>query len=113
MNASAKHGQRKMTLCSFDVINASRPDIKLFNELLVQYRHGRQQVLRQVVPDNMAVVAKEEIKAESSYDVPLQPEPPYWMFEYVSKYSVRNDYEDRFRKYERELKVPFYLLFYP
>src|SRR5439155_24938725 len=74
---------------------------------------GRKQVLQQVVPDNMAVVCKEEIKAENSYDVPLQPERPYWMFEYVSKYSQRKDYEDSFHKYERELKVPYYLLFYP
>jgi len=61
----------------------------------------------------MAVVCREEIKAENSYDVPLQPERPYWMFEYVSKYSQRKDYEDSFHKYERELKVPYYLLFYP
>src|SRR5262249_48028883 len=25
----------------------------------------------------------------------------------------RKDYEDNFRKYERELKVPYYLVFYP
>jgi hypothetical protein len=33
--------------------------------------------------------------------------------EYVSKESQRKDYEDSFKKYERELKVPYYLLFYP
>ena len=35
------------------------------------------------------------------------------MLEYVSKYNKRKDYEDNMQKYERELKVPFYLLFYP
>jgi len=30
------------------------------------------------------------------------------MFEYVSKHSLRKDYEDSFHKYERELKVPYY-----
>jgi hypothetical protein len=33
--------------------------------------------------------------------------------EYVSKSSQRKDYEDNFDKYERELKVPYFLLFYP
>lgn len=113
MEATPQARQRKITLCSFDVIHESRPDIQLFNELLVQYRLGRKQVLRQVVPDNMAVVCRDEIKAETSYDVPLQPEPPYWTFEYVSKNSQRKDYEGSFHKYERELKVPYYLLFYP
>src|SRR5262245_62325546 len=28
-------------------------------------------------------------------------------------YNKRKDYEDNMQKYERELKVPFYLLFYP
>jgi hypothetical protein len=35
------------------------------------------------------------------------------MLEYVSKYNQRKDYEDNMQKYERELKVPYYLLFYP
>src|SRR5262249_23491721 len=35
------------------------------------------------------------------------------VLEYVSKNNKRKDYEDNFRKYERELKVPYYLLFYP
>src|SRR5437588_8874487 len=38
MEATPQARQRKITLCSFDVINAGRPDIQLFNELLVQYR---------------------------------------------------------------------------
>lgn len=35
------------------------------------------------------------------------------MLEYVSKYNKRKDYEDNMQKYERESKVPYYLLFYP
>ena len=35
------------------------------------------------------------------------------MLEYVSKYNKRKDYEDNMQKYEKELKVPYYLLFYP
>src|SRR5262249_8770648 len=33
--------------------------------------------------------------------------------EYVSAESYRKDYRESFRKYERELKVPYCLLFYP
>jgi hypothetical protein len=35
------------------------------------------------------------------------------VMEYVSKSSKRKDYEDNMVKYEHELKVLFYLLFYP
>ena len=34
------------------------------------------------------------------------------MLEYVSKGSKRKDYEENHRKYERELRVPYYLVFY-
>lgn len=33
--------------------------------------------------------------------------------EYVSPSNARKDYEANFLKYEQELKVPYYLLFYP
>lgn len=33
--------------------------------------------------------------------------------EYVSPSNYRKDYVDSFRKYERELKVPYYLIFNP
>jgi flagellar biosynthesis GTPase FlhF len=68
----------------------------------------------QVVPDNMVVLHAEPIQAEGSFDVPLQePIKPFWMLEYVSRNTRRKDYEDSFQKYERDLKVPYYLLFYP
>jgi hypothetical protein len=35
------------------------------------------------------------------------------VLEYVSKYSERKDYEENHKRYERELKVPYYLVFYP
>src|SRR5262249_18372222 len=38
---------------------------------------------------------------------------PYWVLEYVSKNNKRKDYEDNFDKYEQELRVPYYLVFYP
>lgn len=43
----------------------------------------------------------------------MQPVGPFWTLDYVSKHSERKDYQESFRKYERELKVPYYLVFYP
>jgi Uma2 family endonuclease len=113
MEATAQATQRKITLESLDLVTARRPEVRVFNELLVQYpRRGRRK-LGQVVPDNMVVLTTEPIRAGSSYNVPLEPAPPFWVLEYVSKGHERKDYEDSFRKYERELKVPYYLIFYP
>jgi Putative restriction endonuclease len=113
MEATAQATQRKITLASFELVHARRSDVQMFNELLVQYpRRGQRQPV-QVVPDNMAIVWPKPIDADGSYDIPLQPARPFWMFEYVSKHSQRKDYEDNFHKYERELKVPYYLVFYP
>lgn len=113
MEATAQGTQRKITLESLDLLHAERPEVQAFNELLVQYPYGRGNRIRQVVPDNMVVIHEQPIQAEGSYDLPLQPVGPFWVLEYVSKNSQRKDYEDSFRKYERELKVPYYLLFYP
>ncbi|MGH7174045.1 MAG: Uma2 family endonuclease [Gemmataceae bacterium] len=112
MEAAAQGHQRKITLESFDLVHARRPDVQIFNELLVQYPRRGQRKLGQVVPDNMVVIWSEPIRVSGSYDLPLQPVGPFWMLEYVSKYNKRKDYEDNMRKYERDLNVPYYLLFY-
>jgi Uma2 family endonuclease len=113
MEATPQATQRKITLESLDLVHARRPEVQLFNELLVQYPRPRQKKPGQVVPDNMVVVHAEPIKAEGSYDVPLQPAPPFWVLEYVSKNNQRKDYDDNMYKYEHELKVPYYLIFFP
>jgi Uma2 family endonuclease len=113
MEATAQGRQREITMESLALVQAERPEVQYFNELLVQYPHGRAQKIRQVVPDNMVVIHDEPIRADGSFDTPLQPVAPFWVLEYVSKHNRRKDYEDSFRKYERELKVPYYLLFYP
>jgi Uma2 family endonuclease len=113
MEATAQATQRKITLESLDLLHLRRPDVRVFSELLVQYpRRGRRKP-GQVVPDNMVVLTTERIRAQTSYNVPLEPAGPFWVLEYVSKGNRRKDYEDSFRKYERELKVPYYLVFYP
>lgn len=114
MEAMSQATQRKITLESLDLIHARRPDVQVFNELLVQYRRRGQMDIVQVVPDNMIVIHPEPVKAEGSFDVPLQhPIKPFWTLEYVSRSNRRKDYEDSFKKYERDLKVPYYLMFYP
>jgi Uma2 family endonuclease len=113
MESTPQATQRKITLESLDLVNARRPDVQVFNELLVQYPLPRKKRPGQVVPDNMVVIHPEPIKAEGSYDVPLQPIGPFWVLEYVSKGNRRKDYDDNMRKYEHELKVPYYMLFVP
>jgi Uma2 family endonuclease len=113
MEATPQATQRAITLASLALVHARRPEVQVFNELLIQYRRrGSREILR-VVPDNMVVLWEEPIQAVGSYDLPLQPTKPYWVLEYVSKGSERKDYEDSHAKYEHDLKVPFFLLFYP
>lgn len=113
MESTPQATQRKITLESFDLVQARRPDVHVFNELLVQYPRPRHHRPGQVVPDNMVVLSEKRIKAISNYAVELEPARPFWMFEYVSKTNARKDYVKSFRKYEQELKVPYYLVFYP
>jgi Uma2 family endonuclease len=113
MEATAQATQRKITLESLDLLRARRPEVQVFNELLVQYPKPRRRKPGQVVPDNMVVLSAQQIRADTSFNVPLEPAPPFWTLEYVSKHNKRKDYEDSFRKYERDLKVPYYLVFYP
>lgn len=113
MEATAQSRQRAITLASLALVHARRPEVQFFNELLVQYRIRGKRRPGQVVPDNMVVVCDQPIVADGSYDVPLQPVGPYWVLEYVSKSNSRKDYEDDFVHYEKALKVPYYLLFYP
>jgi Uma2 family endonuclease len=111
MEATPQATQREITLESLTLVRAQRSDFHLFNELLVQYPLPRRKQPGQVVPDNMVVLHNGPIKAEGSYDVPLQPAPPFWVLEYLSKNNRRKDYDDNMRRYEHELKVPYYLLF--
>jgi Uma2 family endonuclease len=113
MEATPHAKQREITLESLALVKAARSDVHVFNELLVQYPLPRRKRPGQVVPDNMVVLYDGVLKVEGSYDTPLQPAAPFWMLEYVSKGSKRKDYDDNMRKYEHELKVPYYLLFYP
>ncbi len=104
MEATSQATQRKITVESLDLVHARRPDVQVFNELLVQYELPGQDKPGQVVPDNMIVVHSEPIKADGSYNVPLQPKKPFCVLEYVSKSTSRKDYEENMQKYEHELR---------
>jgi Uma2 family endonuclease len=113
MEATSQGRQREITLESLALVTARRADVQVFNELLVQYPRPGQRKPGQVVPDNMVVVCKEPILAEGSFNLPEEPARPFWVLEYVSERSEGKDYEDSFHKYERELKVPYCLMFHP
>jgi Uma2 family endonuclease len=113
MEATSQATQRTITLESLDLLRVHRPDVQAFNELLVQYPVAGQHKPGQVVPDNMVVLCAQPIQALSSYNLPLEPARPFWVLEYVSKHNKRKDYEESFDKYEKDLKVPYYLVFYP
>lgn len=112
MEGTSQARQRLFTTTAFEQIHALRPDVQAFNELLVQYDHGRPPRRRGVVPDNMVCVHGRELIADGSFDVPFQPVKPLLVMEYVSPGNERKDYEASYEKYEKELKVPYYLVFY-
>jgi Uma2 family endonuclease len=113
MEATDQANQRQITLESLAVLKVHRPEVQVFNELLVQYPRPGERKPGQVVPDNMVVLSREPVRARSSFNLPLEKAKPFWVLEYVSKSNRRKDYDDNFDKYEKELKVPCFLLFYP
>lgn len=113
MEATPQSTQRKITLESFDLIHAARPEVQCFNELLIQYPRGKRQKLGKVVPDNFVLIHSKPIEALTSFSTQVQPVGPLLVLEYVSKHSERKDYDNNYEKYEEELKVPYYLIFYP
>jgi Uma2 family endonuclease len=113
MEAIGQSTQREITLESLALVRARRPDFHVFKELLVQYERPGERKPGQVCPDNMVVLSKKPIHASTSYNLPLEPARPFWVLEYVSKSNKRKDYDDNVDKYEKELQVPYYLIFYP
>src|SRR5690606_35518748 len=80
MESTAQATQREITLESLALVRAQRPDVHVFNELLVQYPRADQERPGQVVPDNMVVVHDGPLEANGSYNLPYHP-PPLWVLE--------------------------------
>ena len=112
MESDAQATQRQITVNSIEHISVERSDIHVFSEMLVQWRND-QHKLRRVVPDNMVVIAEKRPKASTNFAIELQKARPFFVLEYVSKSNSRKDYQQSYDKYEIELKVPYYLIFYP
>ncbi len=111
MEATGQSTQRRIAWSGLSLIAARRGYMQVFNELLVQYPHNGG--VGQVVPDNMVIRSKRQIKTAGSYNTAFESARPFWVLEYVSKSSHRKDYEENMLKYEEELKVPYYLIFDP
>lgn len=102
---------RRALLSSFRVIKAKRPDLHYFNELLIEYRTADGSPGR-VVPNNFVTVHPEPIKAGNSFDLSEQPTRPLLALEYVTEYR-RPEFKQNRAKYERDLRIPYYLRVYP
>jgi Uma2 family endonuclease len=113
MESTSQAIQRQITVDSLGLVQAQRPEVQVFSELLVQYPLPRRDKPAQVVPDNMVILHPEPIEAEGSYNLPDQPARPFWVLEYIAPSNPRKDYVDNMNKYEYDLKVPYYLVFRP
>jgi Uma2 family endonuclease len=115
MQSTWQSKQYFLAVQSFEYIHCFHPEIQCFSELLIQYPipGGDPRKPGQVVPDVWVLIHHEPIKPKLSYMVPLQPVLPTLVMEWTCKTNTRKDYADHRRRYERDLKVPYYLLFHP
>lgn len=113
MESVAQALEKLILLAALQVMHLRRPDIQSFSELLIQYDYGIPAIRRGIVPDVFVVLHPTPVQVETYFGVPMQPVGPFLVFECVSNSNKRKDYEESFQKYEQELKVPYYLLFYP
>ena len=111
MLSVAQATQRHLTDTSLDFVAARRPDMHVYSELLIQWRDHKNR-MRRVMPDNMVVLAEKKPKVNTNFAIPIQPAGPFLVIEYVSKANPRKDYHKSYDKYEAELKVPYFLLYY-
>jgi Uma2 family endonuclease len=112
MKSVAESTQRSITYATLGLVAAERADVFVYGELLIQWRDDKNE-LRRVVPDNMVVVADLEPVVSTNFAIPIQPARPFIVMEYASKGNSRKNYQGSYDKYERELKVPYYLHFVP
>jgi len=113
MESPHQQMQRRITLASFDLIHAARPDIWCHNELLVQYPQSNDvRDIGRVVPDNLILVAAGPIQGRIAFNTPYEAGDMVMAMEYVSEESKKKDFETNMARYER-LKIGHYLIFDP
>ncbi len=115
MESSEQSMQREITLESLALVRATRPDVQVFSEMLIQYPIAGEDPDEpaRVVPDTMVIVWPTPLAPLKAFHIPNQKARPTLVMEYVSQSNRRKDYEDNYKKYERDLKVPYYLVFDP
>ncbi len=115
MESIEQSKQREITVESLALVRAVWPEFQVFSELMIQYVAPGKDPYKplRMVPDNMVLMHSEPIDAHGSYATAVQPVLPILVLEYVSRRSKGKDYEDNRKKYERDLKIPYYLLFDP
>ena len=115
MESTEQSMQREITLESLALVRAIRPEFQVFSELLIQYPIPGEDPDEpaRVVPDNMVILWPKPLPPLKSFHVPNQKARPTLVMEYISQSNRRKDYEDNCKKYERDLKVPYYLVFDP
>jgi len=111
METVSQGTQRIIAITTLQFLKVSRPDVQLFNELLIQYWTDDE--LRRVVPDNMIRLCDQPLLTKNSFNTELEPVGPLWILEWVADSSEGKDYDDDFRKYECDLKIPYYLSYHP
>jgi Uma2 family endonuclease len=115
MESTEQSTQREITMESLALVRAIRPDFQVFSELLIQYPVPGEDPDEpaRVVPDNMVIVWPKPLAPLKAFHAPLHKARPTLVLEYVSQSNRRKDYDDNYKKYERDLKVPYYLVFEP
>ncbi len=111
--ATPRAAQRKITLASLELVAAHEPNFQVFEDLLVLYQEPATEAIEGVEPDNMVVLHPEAFGQLESFNVPLMPARPFWVMQYVTGSRKKKDHDEDFQKYERDLKVPYYLIFSP
>ena len=115
MESSEQSMQREITLESLALVRVTRPDVQVFSEMLIQYPVPGEDPDEpaRAVPDTMVIVWPTPLAPLKAFHTPLHKARPTLVMEYVSQSNRRKDYEENYKKYERDLKVPYYLVFDP
>ena len=115
MEATPQATQRKITLESLDLVHARRPEVQVFNELLVQYPLAAAARSRaRSCPTTWSWSTTSRSEVEGSFDRALAAgRGPSGCWSTSPRAAGARTTTRTCEKYEKELKVPYYLLFVP
>lgn len=105
MESTPHSRQKRIAEDSFLELQRRIPGVRVFNELLVQYRDRDRPV--QVVPDEFVILNEFDQIDRSSFVVEYEVQPVFLVIEVLSPNTKMKDNEDSFKKYEKDLQVPY------